>query len=187
MGLNLESIRFQNFLKLDFLSAMNAAQLTNYLMTELQDIERLQKEISSIKTEIGRQVSQMGTSITKPAFEDSTFSYGTEELKSKILAARAQKVKLAAELRGLRNLQKETKRVSKEMKSNKGADAHDAYARVMEALGNQAADLRLTWDSDDVLLIDDYVVEQGITYEEAYELVKNRGVEEQSSDIPEGL
>lgn len=65
--------------------------------------------------------------------------------------------------------------------TNKGARdglaAHDKYARVMEMLSNQAADLRETWDSDDVLEIDDIAIEEGISYEEAKELVDKGEVE----------
>lgn len=172
MALNLEGVRFQNFKNLDFLSAMNAAQLNNYLLQELEDIKELQTQISGIKKDIGRETAQMGTSIGNISLGETKFS--NSEMIAKIQAARAQKVKLAAELRSLKELQKETKRVSKQMGSHGGSDAHEAYGRVMAGLTRHAEELRESWDSDDVITIDDIVIEEGISYDEALAQFKYR-------------
>lgn len=47
-----------------------------------------------------------------------------------------------------------------------GEGAKDKYARVMENISHPA-DIRATWDSSDVLKLDDIAIEQGISYDEA--------------------
>jgi hypothetical protein len=44
----------------------------------------------------------------------------------------------------------------------------------MEGLTSKQADLRETWDSDDVLAIDDYVLENGVSYDEALAAIERR-------------
>lgn len=55
--------------------------------------------------------------------------------------------------------------------AKKGIDAQDKYSRVMENL-TYAADVRETWDSQDVLKIDDVAIERNISYNEAKIIVE---------------
>lgn len=61
----------------------------------------------------------------------------------------------------------QTKQLQAAISQSTGADAHAKYARVMEALKSQAADIRTIYSSDDVLEMDDIVMEEGVSYEEA--------------------
>lgn len=67
----------------------------------------------------------------------------------------------------------------------RGENAHDKYARVMRELDFMAADLRDTWDSTDVLKIDDVAIEKGISYAEAKHEVETRAAT--GEDIPEDI
>lgn len=66
----------------------------------------------------------------------------------------------------------------------KGDGAHDKYARVMENL-TYSADVRDTWDSYDVLKIDDVAIERGVSYDKAKEIVEQQISEGQ--ELPEGV
>lgn len=188
MALKLEGVNFQNFKNLDFLAAMNAAQLNNYLSHELEDIAKLQAEIGRVRSSIGNQLMSFGETFKIKSPKMEGFTNTNTELINRIRAARAEKVKLTNQLKQLYELEKKTRKLAKELvPSNTGAAAHDAYSRVMDALGNQAADLRETWDSDDIIAIDDYVVENNVSYEEAKAAIENRETKDKVEEIPEGV
>ena len=63
-----------------------------------------------------------------------------------------------------------------------GEDAVDKYARVMENVSN-AADIRDTWDSTDVLKIDDIAIEQSISYDKAKEIIEGEKGEIETEDV----
>lgn len=63
-----------------------------------------------------------------------------------------------------------------------GDDAHDKYARVMENVSN-AADIRETWDSADVLKIDDIAIQENISYDEARAIVEGSSGEVETEDV----
>lgn len=69
--------------------------------------------------------------------------------------------------------------------ARKGEDAHDKYSRVMEMLSDQAADLRATWDSTDVLKIDDIAIQKSISYEQAKAEIEKQNAE--GEEIPEDV
>ena len=92
-----------------------------------------------------------------------------EALISQIQAARAVKVNLASTLRSLTESAKLIKRGERSDYNapREGFGAHEAYSRVMLGLTRHADELRETWDSDDVLTIDDIAIQEGISYDEA--------------------
>jgi hypothetical protein len=56
----------------------------------------------------------------------------------------------------------------------------------MEGLTSRQADLRETWDSEDVLAIDDYVMDYGVSYDEALDVIeRNRGTVDFSQPLGE--
>ena len=63
-----------------------------------------------------------------------------------------------------------------------GEDAVDKYARVMENVSN-AADIRDTWDSTDVLKIDDIAIQHNISYDRAKEIVEEAKGEVETEDV----
>ena len=81
------------------------------------------------------------------------------------------------EIKGL-NLIKDTANIG----ATSGEDAHDKYARVMENVSN-AADLRDTWDSTDVLKIDDIAIQRNISYDEAKIIVEGATGEVETEDV----
>lgn len=81
------------------------------------------------------------------------------------------------EIKGL-NLIKDTSNIG----TTSGEGAHDKYARVMENVSN-AADLRDTWDSTDVLKIDDIAIQRNISYDEAKAIVEGATGEVETEDV----
>lgn len=63
-----------------------------------------------------------------------------------------------------------------------GEDAVDKYARVMENVSN-AADIRNTWDSTDVLKIDDIAIQHNISYDKAKIIVERGTGEVETEDV----
>lgn len=63
-----------------------------------------------------------------------------------------------------------------------GEGAHDKFARVMENVFNGAL-LRDTWDSTDVLKIDDIAIQHNISYDEAKEIVEGAKGEVETEDV----
>ena len=81
------------------------------------------------------------------------------------------------EVKGL-NLVKDTSNIG--IRSGEGAQ--DKYARVMENISN-AADIRDTWDSTDVLKIDDIAIQQSISYDKAKEIIEGEKGEAETEDV----
>lgn len=63
-----------------------------------------------------------------------------------------------------------------------GEGAHDKFARVMENVYNGAY-LRDTWDSTDVLKIDDIAIQHNISYDEAKTIVEGEKGEIETEDV----
>lgn len=81
------------------------------------------------------------------------------------------------EIKGL-NLIKDTSNIG----VRTGEDAVDKYARVMENVSN-AADIRDTWDSTDVLKIDDIAIQHNISYDRAKIIVEGAKGEVETEDV----
>lgn len=63
-----------------------------------------------------------------------------------------------------------------------GEGAQDKFARVMENIFN-AADIRETWDSTDVLKIDDIAIQHNISYDRAKIIVERGTGEVETEDV----
>lgn len=167
MALNFEGVRFQAFKNIEFLRAMSITQLKNYLQQEQSDIEKLQVSIQTVKTQIEK------TNLGEVKLETSKFESSSEKeaLIAQIQAARSVKVNLASTLKSLKESAKKIKRGARSDYNapREGGGAHEAYSRVMESLTHDAEELRETWDSDDVITIDDIAIQEGISYDEALE------------------
>ena len=165
MALNIDGVRFQAFKNIDFLKAMSITQLKNYLKQEQSDIEELKISIKTVKTQIEK------TNLKEVKLETSKFETSSEKeaLIAQIQAMRAVKVNLASTLRSLKESARQLKRGARSDYNapREGAGAHEAYSRVMEGLTGNATELRETWDSDDVLTIDDIAIQEGISYDAA--------------------
>ena len=66
-----------------------------------------------------------------------------------------------------------TAKKEEEIKKVSIGGTKEKYARVMDALSNYRNDLR-NWDSQDILDIDDTALGQGISYEEAKDIVEGK-------------
>lgn len=170
MALNIDGVRFQAFKNTEFLKAMSITQLKNYLQQEESDIEELKVSIKTVKTQIEK------TNLGELKLETTSFEASSEKeaLIAQIQAMRAVKVNLASTLKSLKE---SVKKIKKGARSDynaprEGRGAHEAYGRVMEGLTHDAEELRETWDSDDVLTIDDIAIQEGISYDEALEKFK---------------
>ena len=172
MALNIDGVRFQAFKNIEFLRAMNITQLKNYLKSEQSDIEKLQVSIQTVKTQIEK------TNPGEVKLDASKFEALSEKeaLIAQIQAARSTKVNLASTLRALKEGARQLKKGARfdYNAPREGAGAHEAYSRVMEGLTGNATELRETWDSDDVLTIDDIAIQEGISYDEALIKFKQR-------------
>lgn len=182
MALDFTGIRFQAFKNIDFLKAMNITQLKNYLKQEQSDIEKLQISIQTVKTQIEK------TNLSELKLENSKFETSNEKeaLISQIQAARAIKVNLASTLKSLKESARGIKKGARSDYNapREGAGAHEAYSRVMEGLTHDAEELRETWDSDDVLTIDDIAIQEGISYDQA--LAKFKYHKEKTTAVERG-
>lgn len=165
MALNIDGVRFQAFKNTEFLRAMSITQLKNYLKQEESDIEELKVSIKTVKTQIEK------TSLGETKLETTKFETSSEKeaLIAQIQAMRAVKVNLASTLKSLKESVKQIKKGARSDYNapREGAGAHEAYSRVMESLTHDAEELRETWDSDDVITIDDIAIQEGISYDEA--------------------
>lgn len=201
--MRLDGVRFQSFKNLTFLYSMDLDQLKNYLSLELKDISKLKGEIEKEKQENLKAFKNLKLKIQSLEAPAAT-ELEKQALIAKIIEARAQKVNLANSLQSIRTSTAKVKLpISDDEKSSgfgdlkeedkfggssrRGKEAHDAYRRVMEGLTSQQADLRETWDSDDIIAIDDYVMETGVSYDEAKEYIESQGNMEKATEVPEDI
>lgn len=186
MGLNLNSVRFKNFTDISIFNDMSTWQLENYLKLELKDINKLKEAISAANANYSQAIKDVNV---------ANESMNRQALIARIIEARGQKVALAAQLQSLtsasaklNNLPKEKQvdfATGKPITSSK--DKHEAYKRVMEGLTSRQEDLRETWDSNDVISIDDYVIQTGVTYDAALEYIENQSPMDRATDLPEDV
>lgn len=186
MGLNLNNIRFKNFSDISFLNNMSVGQLENYLKIELKDINKLKEELSAASSNYSQTIK--GLNLT-------TDSMTKQALIARIIEARGQKVALAAQLQSVASANAKLNNLPKEEQIDfatgqrivTGSNKHEAYKRVMEGLTSRQEDLRETWDSNDVISIDDYVIQTGVTYDAALEYIENQSPMERATDLPEDV
>lgn len=185
MALKFTGLRFQPLMNLDLLNALNIKQLKEYLKREQEDIQELQSTIAAQKLTIS---NELNVNIPNLNIEESSIDFANEKasLISQIQAAREQKLMLVSTYNNLIDAKNS---ISKAIRSNytaprEGGGAHEAYGRVMNGLTHNAEELRETWDSDDVLTIDDIAIQEGISYDQA--LAKFKYHKEKTTAVERG-
>lgn len=155
---------------------LNTNQLKMQLEIELQKAEKLKQTLRDAEIELSkikeRQTAFTQTSIQtyRNILEDKGVAQSDKALMAALVNLRRENIRLQE---NIKETQAQTKKLQEKLAKAQGASAHDKYARVMENISH-AADIRETWDSTDVLSIDDYVMENGVTYEEAKDVIENR-------------
>lgn len=155
------------------LKGLSLANLKVYLQQELRREQELSQKLQQAELELseaqGRAAAVHSNSIKE--FNALLNSQEKNALIAAISRLRQQNIATQAKI-------VQTKARAKEVKDNmvlaKASNLHDKYTRVMEGLTTQQADIRETWDSDDVLAIDDYVLETGVSYDEALAAIEKR-------------
>lgn len=155
------------------LKGLTLGNLRVYLQQELRKEQELSQKLQQAELEL------LEISNKAAAFYSSSIK------EFQILLERGEKEALIAAIVRLRQQNistqariNQTKARIKETRDNlvlsQASSKHDKYTRVMEGLTSKQADLRETWDSDDVLAIDDYVLENGVSYDEALAAIERR-------------
>lgn len=155
------------------LKGLTLGNLRVYLQQELRKEQSLAQKLQQAELELS-EISNKTTAF-----------YANSVKEFKILLEQGQKEALIAAIVRLRQQNistqariNQTKARIKETRDNlvlsQASSRHDKYTRVMEGLTTKQADLRETWDSDDVLAIDDYVLENGVSYDEALAAIEKR-------------
>lgn len=144
-------------------------QLKNYLDLEIKRSEELQAQLRDAEIELSKvKADKMAFhSLSIKNFKVMTQPENNFE-KNALIAAiknlRDQNLQLMAQIGKTKAQTIELKKTRTKMQ---GSDMHLKYTRVMEGLTSKQADIRNTWDSSDVMEIDDYVMENGVSYDEA--------------------
>lgn len=155
---------------------LSTNQLKMQLEIELQKAEKLKQTLRDAEIELSkvkeRQTAFTQTSIQtyRNILEDKGSSQSNNALMAALVNLRRENIRLQD---SIKETQAQTKKLQEKLAKAKGASAHDKYARVMENISH-AADIRETWDSDDVCSIDDYVMENSVSYDEAKEYIDNK-------------
>ena len=142
---------------------LNTNQLKMQLEIELQKAEKLKQTLRDAEIELSkikeRQTAFTQTSIQtyRNILEDKGVAQSDKALMAALVNLRRENIRLQE---NIKETQAQTKKLQEKLAKAQGASAHDKYARVM--------------DSTDVLSIDDYVMENGVTYEEAKDVIENR-------------
>lgn len=155
---------------------LNINQLKNYLENEIKRSEELQQalknaelELSKVKTSQSAFYATAIKNFSMMAQTENTFEKNA--LIATIKQLRDQNLQLMAQIGKIKAQTKELKETNTKMS---GADMHLKYTRVMEGLTSRQADIRNTWASTDVMEIDDYVMENGVSYDEALIVIEGK-------------
>lgn len=149
---------------------LSNSQLKMQIEVELKRAEKLQQSLKEAELSLQKakessvsfyqsQIQTFKLIVDKNAAEQSD-----ESLMQALISLRHQNILLQNRIK---QTEQQTNQIQTALSKAKGSDAHAKYARVMEALKSQAADIRIIYSSDDVLEMDDIVMEEGVSYEEA--------------------
>lgn len=138
-------------------------QLKNYLDLEIKRSEELQAQLRDAEIELSK-VKADKLAFHAVSIKNLKASQTEDALIAAIKNLRDQNLQLMAQIG---KTKAQTKALKESNAKMSGADMHLKYARVMEGLTSKQADIRNTWDSSDVMEIDDYVMENGVSYDEA--------------------
>ena len=145
------------------------SQLKMQIEIELRNAKQLQAELkeAELLLQKAKEASIPFTNASLKTFELMVGKEATPQsddaLIQALLSLRRQNVQLQGRIN---QTLEQADKLQKELQKNQGLNSHDKYTRVMTNISH-AADIRETWDSDDVVAIDDYVMENGVSYDEA--------------------
>lgn len=151
---------------------LNTNQLKMQLEIELKKAQELKEKLKNAELELSK-IREKHTAFTQSQIQtyqtilDS--SQSDNALISALVNLRRENIRLQE---SIKSVQAQTKKLQEKLAKAQGASAHDKYARVMENLTGQQADIRATWDSNDVLKIDDVAIERNVSYDEAKDIVE---------------
>lgn len=166
---------------------LSLSQARNYLKAEQRKANKLNEQLQAAQLEL-TQTAQGFYKI--PGIMMPKFDIDNTELEAIIAAIsslRAQNIATQAKINQIKAQTEQLKKKQIEIgNTGSGSAAHEKYKRVMEGLTSRQADLRETWDSEDVLAIDDYVMDYGVSYDEALDVIeRNRGTVDFSQPLGE--
>lgn len=154
---------------------LNTNQLKMQLEIELKKAEKLKQTLRDAEIEL-RKIKERQTAFTEVSIqtyrnilEDKGVAQSNNALMAALVNLRRENIRLQE---NIKETQAQTKKLQEKLAKAQGASAHDKYARVMENLTGQQADIRATWDSNDVLKIDDVAIERNVSYDEAKDIVE---------------
>lgn len=165
------------------LFGLNEKQLMKLLSEEIKKTKKLAEEATIELHKWSNQYRILSIKAPKPKIDKEGF-----DIRSKLMAA------IEAERRKQQQIRTTIAKIktgnfsynqiidfdfvqdTSNIGARRGEDAHDKYARVMENL-TDAADIRETWDSSDVIKIDDVAIEKNISYEQAKEIIEKQSNE----------
>ena len=159
---------------------LSSSQLKMQIEVELKRAEKLQQSLKEAELSLQKakesaipfyqsQLQTFKSMIGKGAALQSD-----ESLIQALISLRHQNILLQGRIK---QTKEQTEKIQSEINKVSSADRRDKYARVMENLSGQQADIRQTWDSNDVLKIDDVAIERNISYDEAKDIVE-QGLQE---------
>lgn len=155
------------------LKGLTLANLRVYLQSELRKEQSLSQKLQQAEielSEISNRAAAFHANSVKE-FQILLEQGQREALIAAIVRLRQQNIATQAKINQTKARIKETR---DNLVLSQASSRHDKYTRVMEGLTSKQADLRETWDSDDVLAIDDYVLENGVSYDEALAAIERR-------------
>ncbi len=156
------------------------SQLKMQIEIELRNAKQLQAELkkAELLLQKAKEASIPFTNASLKTFElmvgkDAT-PQSDDALIQALLSLRRQNFQLQGRIN---QTLEQAEKLQKELQKNQGLSRRDKYSRVMENLSGQQADIRKTWDSNDVLKIDDVAIERNISYDEAKDIVEQNLME----------
>lgn len=175
---------------------LTLTQARNYLRAEQRRAAKLNEQLQAAQLELtqtARSFYNKISGIKMPEFDIDNAELeaiigAISNLRSQNIATQAKINQVKAQTKKLKEKQVEIGNTgtNKGTSKGQGSTAYEKYKRVMEGLTSRQADLRETWPSEDVLEIDDYVMEYGVSYDEALEAMeRKRGTEDSSQPLSE--
>lgn len=140
------------------------------LLTLLQQAEFELSEIQGATVKAQQKLQGQIAEVLKNAEQSRSMAKAISQLRAQNIALQAR---IRATKRRIQEAKAQLKETEDAFRISGGGLRQEKYSRVMGNVSN-AADLRATWDSEDVLAIDDYVMETGVSYDEAKEAIEER-------------
>lgn len=166
---------------------LSNSQLKMQIEVELKRAEKLQQSLKEAELLLSKTKEaaipfyQAQVQTYQAMIKAGAAPQSDESLISALVSLRRQNVQLQTRIE---QTKKQTEELQTALNKSTGSDAHAKYARVMEALKSQAADIRVTYSSDDVLEMDDIVMEEGVSYKEAKERVDQKRESWKTGEAP---